>query len=343
MKIQHIFAAYAVCSLAIACGSKTETYTEHNNTTGTQYAPQMYDAKSYEPYSQVEANKINPDGLNMRRPAQGTIVRAEGFDDGNIPLELTPYYPLRKDSDMVLAETSLHNPVLNDAASLERGAYLYAVYCTPCHGSLGNGKGKVGLVYGGVANFNAQNLKNVSSGHIYHTIAVGANRMKGYETQILPKDRWHIVNYVNTLRGYTDPDMALLNAKAPQAPKTAADVAAQTQIIEQGNRVIIRFPSGSANNLPNPKLDDYLKKIAQRLTKENKKLTIVGHTDNTGKPEKNALLSLERANLVKSKITKFGANGTNIMAKGAGSVQPVGDNNTEKGKQENRRVELSFE
>jgi outer membrane protein OmpA-like peptidoglycan-associated protein len=344
MKLNHIFAAIALCGLAAACSSNSqeEAYTDHNNNAGQQYAPQMYDAKSYEPYSQVETNNINANGQNMRRPADGTIMRAEGFDDGNIPIELTPYYPLRKDSDMVLAETTLKNPILNDAASMERGKYMYTVYCAPCHSAIGNGQGSVGLVYGGVANFNAQNLKNVSSGHVYHAITAGANRMNGYATQILPKDRWHIVNYVNKLRGYTDPDMALLGAATTAAPANAADVAAQTQIIETDTKVIIRFPSGSANNLPNPKLDDYLKKTAEKMTKEGKKIAISGHTDNTGKPAANSKLSLDRAELIKNKLIKFGAKATTITTKGAGSTQPIGDNNTPKGKQENRRVELNF-
>jgi hypothetical protein len=36
-------------------------------------------------------------------------------------------------------------------------------------------------------------------------ITMGKGRMWAHGSQILPKDRWKIVTYVNTLRGYTPP------------------------------------------------------------------------------------------------------------------------------------------
>ncbi|NJO02176.1 MAG: hypothetical protein HC880_11240, partial [Bacteroidia bacterium] len=45
------------------------------NDPGTEYAPQMYVSRPYEPYSQVEYNEINPMGTNVRHPAPNTIAR----------------------------------------------------------------------------------------------------------------------------------------------------------------------------------------------------------------------------------------------------------------------------
>ena len=46
-----------------------------HDSTGLEFAPQMYDAVGYEPYRQVRKNEINPQGLNMRMPAAGTVAR----------------------------------------------------------------------------------------------------------------------------------------------------------------------------------------------------------------------------------------------------------------------------
>ncbi|MFM7587072.1 MAG: cytochrome c, partial [Bacteroidota bacterium] len=56
--------------------------------------------------------------------------------------------------------------------------------------------------YGGVANYKASNVVNVSSGHVYHVISKGKGRMWGQAAQIRPVERWQIVHYVNQLRGY---------------------------------------------------------------------------------------------------------------------------------------------
>lgn len=69
------------------------------------------------------------------------------------------------------------------------------------------------------------------------------------------------------------------------------------------------------------------------------KIKIVGHTDSTGIETKNILLSKERAQSVKSYFTNNGVSNT-ITVEGKGSKEPVTSNKTEKGRAENRRVEI---
>ena len=171
---------------------------------GWEYAPQMYVSTPYEPYSQVTKNTINADGKNMRAPAPGTIAR-NGLGYDNTVLELMHNYPIGRDS-VDYAGKVLRNPLdSRDTTLLAEGKYLYGVYCAPCHGAEGNGQGKVGQIYAGVPNYKDSRIPGLPSGHIYHVIALGKNRMWGLGSQIRPEDRWKIVLYVNQLRGYQEP------------------------------------------------------------------------------------------------------------------------------------------
>ncbi len=72
------------------------------------------------------------------------------------------------------------------------------------------------------------------------------------------------------------------------------------------------------------------------------KIEIGGHTDNTGSKNHNEELSLNRAKSVYNYLIKNGINKNRLIYKGYGSSQPVDTNNTEKGKQKNRRTEFKI-
>lgn len=70
------------------------------------------------------------------------------------------------------------------------------------------------------------------------------------------------------------------------------------------------------------------------------KLTINGHTDNSGKAEKNQKLSEDRAAAVKAYLEGKGVEAGRMESAGYGDTKPVADNKTAKGKAKNRRVEF---
>ena len=70
------------------------------------------------------------------------------------------------------------------------------------------------------------------------------------------------------------------------------------------------------------------------------KLSIEGHTDNTGKEDLNKKLSQQRADAIAAYIAKKGVEASRLSAVGYGSDKPVADNKTAAGKAQNRRVEL---
>lgn len=69
-------------------------------------------------------------------------------------------------------------------------------------------------------------------------------------------------------------------------------------------------------------------------------LLIEGHTDNSGTPASNQLLSQNRARTVFTYLTTAGINANRLQYRGFGQDRPIADNLTEDGKAKNRRVEL---
>ncbi|MCE3280056.1 MAG: hypothetical protein K0S44_2247 [Bacteroidetes bacterium] len=76
------------------------------------------------------------------------------------------------------------------------------------------------------------------------------------------------------------------------------------------------------------------------LLKKSLKVEIAGHTDNVGNKDANQKLSEDRAKSVKAYLVKKGIQADRVVAKGYGDTQPVSDNDSDAGKQKNRRTEV---
>ena len=86
-----------------------------------------------------------------------------------------------------------------------------------------------------------------------------------------------------------------------------------------------------------------LKDLAFEM-KYNKFLTLVvsGHTDNTGSPEYNLILSRKRAANVKAYLISQGVSADRVKIEYYGITRPVASNQTVEGRKMNRRVELDI-
>ena len=80
--------------------------------------------------------------------------------------------------------------------------------------------------------------------------------------------------------------------------------------------------------------------FAQKYPEAN--MDVVGHTDNIGGQAYNLGLSKQRAESVKSWLVAHGINADRISAKGVGKTQPIAGNDTEEGRDKNRRVEIHY-
>ena len=78
------------------------------------------------------------------------------------------------------------------------------------------------------------------------------------------------------------------------------------------------------------------------LHNPNINIEIAGFTDNVGKDDYNLKLSQNRANSVKKWLVENGIEDNRMIAKGYGKTNPIADNNTEEGRQQNRRTEFKI-
>jgi outer membrane protein OmpA-like peptidoglycan-associated protein len=72
------------------------------------------------------------------------------------------------------------------------------------------------------------------------------------------------------------------------------------------------------------------------------RIKIIGHTDNVGKDAANQKLSDGRANAVMKDLIERGISAERIEAEGRGETQPIDTNDTDEGRQNNRRVEIEI-
>lgn len=100
----------------------------------------------------------------------------------------------------------------------------------------------------------------------------------------------------------------------------------------------VLFASGKSTLLPGAaqKLDQ----VATALKDSQGKLVVEGYTDSRGSDSKNQVLSLARAEAVRSYLITHGVPNEQIAAVGMGESNPIADNGTAEGRANNRRVEI---
>ena len=103
----------------------------------------------------------------------------------------------------------------------------------------------------------------------------------------------------------------------------------------------IEFVTGTADLVPGASsgidlLASYMEKYP------DKKVTLEGHTDNTGSAERNMELSQKRADYIRNVLISKGIAANRITAIGYGQSQPVASNSSQAGRQKNRRIDIKF-
>ncbi|PWR22189.1 OmpA family protein [Zavarzinia compransoris] len=101
----------------------------------------------------------------------------------------------------------------------------------------------------------------------------------------------------------------------------------------------VTFRTGSSEI--QPQFYSPLDQVAATLNQYPQSLIdIIGHTDNVGSDQMNQQLSERRASSVASYLMSRGVVPQRVNAYGMGETQPIADNNTDFGRQRNRRVEV---
>lgn len=103
----------------------------------------------------------------------------------------------------------------------------------------------------------------------------------------------------------------------------------------------ILFPYNSVDIQPAGR--ENLRQLAQSLQRyPGTEVLIVGHTDNTGSDAYNMDLSNRRAEAAKNYLVSNGIPFDRIRTAGRGESEPIASNETESGRQQNRRVEIAI-
>ncbi len=156
-------------------------------------------------------------GENMRNDGRIKVYEpSAGFASGVSQQPIDPNTVARgQAADVALAtgKDAGGNPVASfpitiDAAMLARGKQRYTIYCVPCHGEQGDGKGLI-------TNFGMPNppsyqtdaLRAAPVGHFFDVITNGKGKMLSYASRVPVLDRWAIVAYVRALQ--TNPQAPL--------------------------------------------------------------------------------------------------------------------------------------
>ncbi|MGQ7246240.1 OmpA family protein [Halomonas sp. V046] len=115
----------------------------------------------------------------------------------------------------------------------------------------------------------------------------------------------------------------------------------------QGDNIVLNMPSSVTFGFDSSELTgsatSALNDVANVLTQyPETRVNIAGHTDSTGEAGYNQQLSERRAQAVGSFLGGRGVASSRLVVSGYGENQPIASNNTEAGRAENRRVEITL-
>jgi len=163
----------------------------------------MYDQPRYEPYAESSFFK---DGTSFRAPVAGTIARGE----------------LRADRHRFFGKTRDGKDVEDFPApvteqTMKRGQERFNIYCSPCHGATGDGRGMI--VRRGLTpppSFRLDRLREAPVGHYFDEISNGYGSMYPYNYRVPVDDRWAIIAYIRALQYRTSAKVDDLPAELRQ-------------------------------------------------------------------------------------------------------------------------------
>jgi mono/diheme cytochrome c family protein len=141
-------------------------------------------------------------GLSSQLPPAGTVARSAPIQTAAgpvYPFEDSPFNTGKISGTTNFIET---NPLVVNAALLARGREQFNIYCTPCHGGLGDGNGitkKIGAMPA-VANLHDKRIVEMTDGEIFNTITHGKGLMGAYGPLVTAQDRWAVIAYARALQ-----------------------------------------------------------------------------------------------------------------------------------------------
>jgi mono/diheme cytochrome c family protein len=140
-------------------------------------------------YKPLAASEFFADRRSERPEIEGTVAR------GHLKIDSARYTGKFNGEDID------QFPIPITRADIERGRERFNIYCTPCHGRLGDGNGMVVLRgYRQAASYYSDKLMKAPVGHFFDVMTNGFGAMPSYASRVQPDDRWRIVAYIRALQ-----------------------------------------------------------------------------------------------------------------------------------------------
>jgi mono/diheme cytochrome c family protein len=146
----------------------------------------MHDQPRYKP---LAASEFFSDHRSARPMVEGTIAR------GHLEIDEARYTGKIAGDDV----DQFPIPITKD--DIVRGQTRFNIYCTPCHGRLGDGTGMVvSRGFRQPPSYFSDRLVKAPVGHYFDVITNGFGAMASYASRIQSDDRWRIVAYIRALQ-----------------------------------------------------------------------------------------------------------------------------------------------
>jgi outer membrane protein OmpA-like peptidoglycan-associated protein len=118
-------------------------------------------------------------------------------------------------------------------------------------------------------------------------------------------------------------------------------------VVRQGDNITLNMPGGVTFDFDKaevkPQFQPVLDDVARTLAQYNQTvIEVAGHTDSVGSDQYNQALSQRRANAVAAYLGGHGVMSQRMITVGAGESRPVASNDTDAGRAQNRRVEVTL-
>ncbi|MHB0775008.1 OmpA family protein [Halomonas sp. WWR20] len=118
-------------------------------------------------------------------------------------------------------------------------------------------------------------------------------------------------------------------------------------VAREGNDIVLNMPNSVTFGFDSSELQTSARQALNDVNAvlreyPDTRITVAGHTDSTGSDSYNQRLSEQRAQTVAQYLTQGGVASSRINAVGYGESQPVASNESETGRAQNRRVEITL-
>ena len=139
---------------------------------------------------------------------------------------------------------------------------------------------------------------------------------------------------------------AIIGHQMDQKAKEIKGAVAGADVTRVGEGLVVTFDSGLLFDVNSSVLRGESKRNLDNLAANlssfgDSKLLLVGHTDAQGSDSYNLELSRKRSVSVASYLEAKGVSAMRVQTAGRGETEPIGSNDTETGRQQNRRVEIA--